>query len=119
MRAARFLFAPKPTIFYRQSPGGLDEMVDVFADLHAGAKTHGQVKLVVAGHTYMQPLALDGEFGEQRIRFAVPEWQGAAAATVTLDGHRFPLQLTAAKKWTLDVVPQEHLDIGFTDYRPK
>ncbi len=109
----------EPTIFYRQSPGGLDEMVDVFADLHAGAKTHGQVKLVAAGRTFTQPLALDGEFGEQRIRFAVPEWQGAQSATVTLDGHRFPLQLTAAKKWTLDVVAQEHLDIGFTDYRPK
>ena len=27
--------------------------------------------------------------------------------------------MKAAKKWTLDIVPQEHLDIGFTDYAPK
>ncbi|MGB6742099.1 MAG: polysaccharide lyase family protein [Terracidiphilus sp.] len=109
----------EPTIFYRQSANGLDEIVDVFPDVHAGAETHGEVKLEIGGNEFTQPLALDGEFGEERIRFAVPEWNGVAPATVTIAGQRFPEQLTAAKKWTLDIVPQEHLDIGFTDYRPK
>jgi hypothetical protein len=108
-----------PTIFYRKSADGLEEIVDVFPDLHGGAKTHGEVKLEIGGHEFTQPLALDGEFGEQHARFAVPEWQGAEPATVTIDGKQFPEQLTAAKKWTLDIVPQEHLDVGFTDYRPK
>jgi len=109
----------EPTIFYRQSPGSLEEIVDVFASLHAGAKTRGQVKLSLNGRNFTQPLALDGEFGEQRIRFFVPEWQGTVPASIALDGRRFPVQLTAAKKWTLDIVAEEHLDIGFTDYRAK
>ena len=109
----------EPTIFYRQSASGLDEMVDVFADLHAGAKTHGEVKLSVNGRRFTQPLALDGQFGEQRLRFAVPEWQGTAPATITIEGRHFDVQLAAAKKWTLDIVAHEHLDIGFTDFRAK
>ncbi|HEV2133403.1 MAG TPA: polysaccharide lyase family protein [Terracidiphilus sp.] len=108
-----------PTIFYRQTPNGLDEVVDIFASLHDGARTRGQVKLSVSGHVFTQPLALDGQFGEQRLRFAVPEWQGNVAGSATVDGRRFPLELTAAKKWTLDIVAQEHLDVGFTDYRAK
>lgn len=108
-----------PTIFYRQTPDGLDEVVDVFASLHEGAKARGQVKLSVDGHELTKLLAIEGEFGEQRLRFDIPEWQGSVAASVTVDGRRFPLELTAAKKWTLDIVPQEHLDVGFTDYRAK
>lgn len=108
-----------PTIFYRRSGDALDEIVEVFPALHAGAKTRGEVTLAIAGHRFAQPLALDGEFGEAKIRFSVPEWQGTAAATVMVDGHAFTMQLAAAKKWTLDIVPHEHLDIGFTDYRAK
>jgi alpha-mannosidase len=62
---------------------------------------------------------LEGEFGEAHLRFAVPEWHGEAQAMLNVDGHRFPQKLEAAKKWTLDIVPQEHLDIRFTDYAPK
>ena len=109
----------EPTIFYRQAANGLEEVVDVFPDVDAGARPHGEVKLDVGGREFTQPLALDGEFGEARIRFAVPEWSGTEQATVTIDDQRFPEQFTAAKKWTLDIVPQEHLDVGFTDYRAK
>ncbi|MGA7341072.1 MAG: polysaccharide lyase family protein, partial [Terracidiphilus sp.] len=107
------------TIFYRQTADGLDEIVDVFPALHADAATHGDVKLTVGDKEYTQPLALDSEFGEDRVRFAVPEWRGVEAATVTVDGRSFSVQLAAARKWTLAIVPQEHLDIGFTDYRAK
>jgi alpha-mannosidase len=108
-----------PTIFYRQMAKGLDEIVDVFPALHAGAETQGEVKLSLGGEAFTQPYSLDGEFGEDRVRFVVPEWHGARAAMLTIGGKQFPMQLTAAKKWTLDIVPQEHLDIGFTDYRAK
>ena len=109
----------EPTVLYRRAASGLEEIVDVFPDVSAGAEKQSKVTLDIGGRELAQPLALDGEFGEARIRFAVPEWSGTETATVTIDGQRFPEQLTAAKKWTLDIVPQEHLDIGFTDYRPK
>lgn len=108
-----------PTIFYRRATSGLEEMVDVFVSLHEGASTNGRVQLVLNGRSFAQPLAVAGEFGEQRLRFAVPEWNGTASATFRVDGRQFSLQLTPAKKWTLDIVPHEHLDIGFTDYRAK
>lgn len=108
-----------PTILYKQTAVGLEEIVDVFAALHEGASTRGQVRLRVGRRDYSHALALDGGFGEERIRFSVPEWQGKVAGAVTVDGRRFPVELAAAKKWTLDIVPQEHLDVGFTDYRAK
>lgn len=108
-----------PTIFYKQTATGLDEVVEVFPSLDAGAKTRGVVSLTVGGHRYTQPLALAGDFGEAKLRFDVPEWTGAAQARVSIDGHNFTETLTAAKKWTLDIVAHEHLDVGFTDYRAK
>lgn len=108
-----------PTIFYKQSTAGLVEMVDIYPDLHAGANVNGAVTLSLKDRKYNHSLSLRGTFGEAHLRFAVPEWHGTTPAVVTIDGHRFQMELTAAKKWTLDIVPQEHLDIGFTDYAPK
>lgn len=109
----------RPTIFYRQGRNGLQEIVDVCPDLHFGADTHSRITLSIQGRNYTHPLVIRGEFGEAEIRFAVPQWHGSVPATLTIDGHRFAETLRAAKKWTLDIVPQEHLDIGFTDYAPK
>lgn len=112
-----------PTIFYKhvgdKDGSKLDEIVEVFLAFHAGAKLHGKVELVLGGRRFTQPLNLRGEFGEAKLRFAVPEWTGTETGRVVVDGHAFSVELKAAKKWTLDVVPQEHLDIGFTDYRMK
>lgn len=108
-----------PTIFYKQSASGLDEVVEVYPSLGAGAKTHGAVSLTIGGHRYTQPLALAGDFGEAKLGFDVPEWTGSEQARVAVDGRNFAQTLTAAKKWTLDIVAHEHLDVGFTDYRAK
>lgn len=108
-----------PTIFYKTSSVGLQEIVDVYPELQAGAALSGKVALDIGGKQFTQPLVLDGEFGEAHLRFAVPEWHGEVQAMLSIDGHRFPQKLEAAKKWTLDIVPHEHLDIGFTDYAPK
>lgn len=107
------------TIFYKKSTSGLDEVVEVFPSLSAGAKAHGVVSLTIEGHRYTQPLALTGDFGEAKLRFDVPEWTGTTQARVSIDGRNFTQTLTAAKKWTLDIVAHEHLDVGFTDYRAK
>jgi hypothetical protein len=108
-----------PTIFYKTSSAGLQEIVDVYPELQVGAALRGDVTLDIGGRRFTQPLVLEGEFGEAHLRFAVPEWHGEVQATLSIDGHQFPQKLEAAKKWTLDIVPQEHLDIGFTDYAPK
>ena len=52
-----------------------------------------------------------------------PEWQGAPPAIFQIKSNSsrksFPVKLAAQKKWTVFIVPHEHLDIGFTDYPDK
>lgn len=104
-----------PTIFYRAANNQTFEIVDVFPSFATLPKS-ASVELNVQGKSYRQSLTSNDRFGEQKLSFEVPEWTGTVSASLALGGKRFPLQLTAARKWTLYVVPHEHLDIGFTDY---
>jgi len=114
----------EPTIFYRKSAGGLQEMVDVFASF-SSAPTTGALELAVAGKQFRKefPAGEREDFGERKVEFSVPEWTGELAATLTLTGSGKPrtvqAKLSAAKKWTVLIVPHEHLDVGFTDYAAK
>ena len=108
-----------PSIFYRSSHGETREVVEVFGTFGRLARD-GDVSLIVGGKALKQSFRPKEEFGEQRFEFEVPEWNGSAKAKVSLrsggTGHTVPLELTAAKKWTVYIIPHEHLDIGFTDY---
>ena len=114
----------EPTIFYRESADGLQEVVDVFASL-SSVPSKGALELALAGKQFRKELPADQreEFGEKRVEFAVPEWTAEPAATLTLTGSGKPravqAKLSAAKKWTVLIVPHEHLDVGFTDYAAK
>lgn len=108
-----------PTIFYRGSHGEEREVVEVYASFGSIAG-EGEVVLNVGGKSYRQSFRSNEEFGEQKVEFEIPEWRGTTKASVDIRSgaaHRIiPLQLTAAKKWTVFIIPHEHLDIGFTDY---
>jgi alpha-mannosidase len=109
----------EPTIFYRQTAHGSSEVVDIFTDSAAMPK-NGLVELVVGGHSYKRTFTSNNEFGEQRFEFDLPEWTGPAEASVHFGELSSPnVSVTPAKKWTIAVVPHEHLDIGFTDYAAK
>jgi alpha-mannosidase len=113
----------EPTIFYRQSSNGLREAVDVFTDLAAQPAAPSQtstVELRVGGRAYRQTFTSSNEFGEHRLEFDLPEWNGNVEATVHLgDFSSAPVSIAPARKWTVAVIPHEHLDIGFTDYAAK
>jgi hypothetical protein len=108
-----------PSIFYRSSHGETRELVDVFGTFGT-LSNHGEAMLTVNGKSLKQGFRPKEEFGEQRFEFEVPEWNGTAKATVSLRSgsanRTLPLKLTPAKKWTVYIIPHEHLDIGFTDY---
>jgi len=88
----------EPAIFYRQTTEGLSEVVDVFTNAATLPKS-GTVELLVNGRSYSQPYANPNEFGEQRLEFNLPEWNGAAKATVRLgDFSTTPVSHTPAKK---------------------
>ncbi len=108
----------EPTIFYRETKAGMVEAVDVFigAFRFPGGDS---VDLRVAGHSFSKPFSTTNEFGEARLVFEVPEWSGAAEATVRMGKFSASATVEPAKKWTVALIPHEHLDVGFTDYPAK
>ncbi|MBZ5653853.1 MAG: hypothetical protein LAO56_01090 [Acidobacteriia bacterium] len=114
-----FTASIEPTIFYRQTTDGLSEVVNVFIKAATLPKS-GMVELMVNGHSYKQPSTSSNDFGEQRLEFTLPEWNGDAKATVHLgDLSTASVSIAPAKKWTVAIIPHEHLDVGFTDYAAK
>lgn len=109
----------EPTIFYRGSPTGLREIVNVCAESDGSAAFPHEVELRMHGTTFSGTIRDAEEFGDACVSLAVPEWTGAVAAEICAGQHCQSVMLQAQKKWTLDIVASEHLDIGFTDYRAK
>ena len=108
-----------PTIFYRTSNAGLSELVDVFFSAATMPK-RGTAQLEIAGRRFTQPFASANDFGEQRLTFAVPDWKDKAQATLRVGRWQSPpVELLPGKKWTVAIIPHEHLDVGFTDYPAK
>lgn len=111
----------EPTVFYRQSQAGLSEVVDAFFRFNQPLKA-GTAELVANGKTYGSKLTAGGDYGEQRVSFEVPEWNGTLNAKLVVNAgeHRtFDVTLTPQRKWTIFVVPHTHLDVGYTDYQGK
>jgi alpha-mannosidase len=111
----------EPTIFYREVNGGLVEIVDAFIRTNRPARG-GIAELQVEGKRYPAKLSDFTNFGEQRVSFELPEWDGTIPAKLKITaGSRRALdfKLRAERKWTIFVVPHTHLDVGYTDYQGK
>lgn len=112
----------KPTIYYLRKAGNLEEVTQVTVDLDHKIRL-GTVRLTVAANHYESSLSPVPDFGEQRFEFLVPELSVPTPAEITLraDGKTVTRRVTfqPERKWKLFVVPHEHLDIGYTDYRGK
>jgi alpha-mannosidase len=112
----------RPSIFYRGSSAGLSEVIEVDA-CFAAMPGEWWATLKIGDKEYSREVKTAEAFGESRLEFDVPEWHGtqpAALVIKTSNGVRtFPVELAPAKKWTIFIVPHEHLDIGFTDYAAK
>jgi len=110
----------EPTIFYRETPGGLTEIVDAFVRFPQ-PWTAGHAVLEVNGQRYTAEFPR-GDFGEERLSFDIPEWNGTIQGKMQVVPelkHHVEVSLTAKRKWTIYVVPHTHLDVGFTDYQGK
>ena len=111
-----------PTVFYKQDGGKLVEEVDAFIRFRERPRQAGAA-LAVGNYKANRGLAVERDFGEQRVEWEVPEFGGTTKGelAVTFDGQsrRFPLELKPARKWTVFVAPHTHLDVGFTDYQGK
>ena len=112
-----------PTVFYKREGGGLKEVVSVLVRWR-GLAPDGSVTLSLAGWSDTQTLAAAGrEFGEQRLEFSVPEFAAGARASVTVKAggrdYKFGQAVSPARKWTVYMVPHEHLDVGYSDFQTK
>jgi len=111
-----------PTIFYRTKGDHLVEVVDAF--VRFGERPYrGRVDLTVGGTKFSQTLETDREFGEQLVEFEVPEFSSPSNGDVIVRTNgrtsHHPIDLKPAKKWNVFVVPNEHLDVGYSDYQSK
>ena len=107
-----------PTIYYRQKAGHLVETVEATLRFMQPSPL-GSVVLLIAGQRYERHMDAVNDFGEERLEYEVPEWNGTIPARLEVNTNKratFSLSLTAARKWTVFVVPHTHLDVGFTDY---
>jgi len=111
-----------PTVFYQRQGDALMELVDVYIRRNAPL-AHGRITLELGGQKFTKEFSSNRDFGEDRLEFAVPEFTAGTAARVTTRiggrAQNFPVTVEPAKKWTIYVVPHEHLDIGYTDFQPK
>ncbi|HYG11316.1 MAG TPA: glycoside hydrolase family 38 C-terminal domain-containing protein [Pyrinomonadaceae bacterium] len=115
-----------PTVFYRREGGRLSEVVSVLVSWRELSPLEGTVTLSLPGNgwTRTQTLAAPGrDFGEQRLEFTVPEFAAGTnfKVAVRANGHVYDVaqMLTPARKWTVYMVPHEHLDVGYSDFQTK
>jgi alpha-mannosidase len=114
-----------PTVFYRREGGRLSEVVSVIVSWRE-LVPQGTVTLSLPGSSWTrtQALAATGrDFGEQRLEFSVPEFAANTnfKVAVRANGHVYDVaqMLTPARKWTVYMVPHEHLDVGYSDFQSK
>ena len=108
------------TIFFRHGQSGLQEVVRACVDAHAGGHLPSEITWTSKGFRDAKLLRFgQAEFGESCAEFDVPEWTGTLDGELRVGDTTRTVALAAQKKWTMLIVPHEHLDIGFTDYREK
>jgi alpha-mannosidase len=113
----------RPTIFYRKGADGrLRELVTLETET-SGGLGNGKATLQLAGQSYSCDLPSQYDFGERQCAVAVPEFRASASGKLTIHlggrSRTFEVSLAPQKKWTLFEAPHNHLDPGYTDYRPK
>jgi hypothetical protein len=120
--ASRLTADVVPSIFYKAQDGRLVELVEVFLRAGSGL-AKGQVTLRVGKDEFSQNLDSDREFGEYCVELAVPEFTAPVKGELLVHAQgrssRIPVEMVPGKKWNLFVVPNEHLDIGYSDYPTK
>ncbi len=124
--AGKFARVPQvtvePTAFYVKGEKGLAELTEVTLRLNEAVRK-GTVALIVSEKQYDRVLAQGYDFGEQRFEIPVAEFSGETEAKVMVRcngaSHTVRIRIRPRRKWTIYVVPNTHLDIGYTDYQAK
>jgi alpha-mannosidase len=116
-----------PTVLFPRTGKGVQEechLIVRFPDSWSG----GQAHITIGEFTTQLEAFKPAEFGEARYPVLVPSDVPAGKARIELSGRdgtagatvrAFDLGFNPARKWKVFYAPNEHLDIGYTDYRAK
>lgn len=120
--AAKMSVSVLPTIYYQRTGGQLNELVDVYLN-SSKMPRNARVTLILGPRKFPLSYQLDRDFGEHKLQFAIPEnqWTEDGEVEIESGGHaeRFPFHAKQARKWTILLAPNLHLDVGYSDYVPK
>ena len=112
----------EPTVFYTRTSQGLAEEVDLTVSMERWP-ADGRVELRVGSFRWGEPMPSGRVHGEARWRVPVPMFKPGTGAEVRVVGssvsRTFAFHLQPARRWTLLLVPNQHLDIGYTDHPAK
>jgi hypothetical protein len=113
-----------PTVFFPKTNKGIQEQC--FLTVRFPASWPGGWAGVTLGKFAARvETPKPAEFGEARYAVLVPGDLPAGEARIELSGAPLPvrqvftLRFSPAKKWKVFYAPNEHLDVGYTDYRAK
>jgi alpha-mannosidase len=111
-----------PTVFFRRNNGALSEVVSVLIRWQ-GFVPRGSVTLSQPGWSRTDQPETTNDFGEQKVEFLTPEFKPNTRFQIKINTNgrdaTFEKTLNPAKKWTIYLVPHEHLDIGYSDFQTK
>jgi hypothetical protein len=112
-----------PTVYFQRQQGSLKELVDVYIRSGERITADSNVDLTIAGSHYHKILRDDQDFGEEMVEFSIPEFSSGTSARlewkIAGQQYRKEQKIEPQKKWTLFLVPNIHLDVGYSDYQPK
>jgi hypothetical protein len=115
----------EPTVLFRKSGEGLIEecwLTVRFPDSWRG----GKARVVVGRFSTLLDIPKNSEFGEARYTLQIPDGTPAGTARIEVSESKpgrgrqsFSAEFTPRRKWKIYYAPNEHLDVGFTDYQAK
>jgi alpha-mannosidase len=115
----------EPTVLFRKSGEGLTEecwLTVRFPDSWRG----GKARIVVGRFSTQLDIPKNSEFGEARYTLQIPDGTPAGTARIEVSELKpgrgrqsFSANFTPRRKWKIYYAPNEHLDVGFTDYQAK
>ncbi len=112
-----------PTIFFRREGGVLQEEVDAFIRHSGKFSNENRAQLTIAERNYSAPSPDEYDFGDEKVRFWVNDFNPKSEAKLLFRGEggkqHYNQEISPAKQWTIFVVPHIHLDVGYSDYQAK
>ncbi|MBU6402507.1 MAG: hypothetical protein KGS61_19475, partial [Verrucomicrobia bacterium] len=109
----------QPTVFFPRTSHGVREECQLHLAYPVGWPG-GRARIFIGRFTTEMAISRPAEFGEARYTFRVPPDLPAGEARIELlPGGTRRVDFKPARRWKLFYAPNEHLDVGYTDYRAK